>query len=157
MKQITFIICLICISTIGFYSLQVTAEASAAQKIDSSQWKNLPEEIQQSLNHTIFLSKKYLSSSNEKVQQRFIRSIVQYGELLGEFIHMSGIGQVKDQPDLKSRIAMLKNIPFFQGLSDYDLIGSAIIVCLLAVVFAIILGFMDFGFKALIKRLISFS
>lgn len=36
-----------------------------------------------------------------------------------------------------------------------DYVGAAIIVCLLAAVFALILGFMDFGFSTLVKRLIS--
>jgi preprotein translocase subunit SecE len=36
-----------------------------------------------------------------------------------------------------------------------DLIGASIIVCLIAIVFAIILGFMDFSFSRIIKILIS--
>ena len=36
-----------------------------------------------------------------------------------------------------------------------ELIGSTIIVCSLAIVFAIILGFMDFSFGVAVKRLIS--
>jgi preprotein translocase subunit SecE len=36
-----------------------------------------------------------------------------------------------------------------------ELIGSSIIVCLIAIIFAIILGFMDFSFSRLIKILIS--
>ena len=35
-----------------------------------------------------------------------------------------------------------------------DLIGTVIIVCLLAIVFAMLLGAMDVGFGAFIKRLI---
>ena len=36
-----------------------------------------------------------------------------------------------------------------------ELVGASIIVCLLAIVFAIILGFMDFSFSRFIKMLIS--
>jgi len=39
--------------------------------------------------------------------------------------------------------------------SREDLIGTVIVVCFLTIVFAILLGAMDFGFGALIKRLIN--
>jgi preprotein translocase subunit SecE len=35
-----------------------------------------------------------------------------------------------------------------------DLVGSAIVVCIIAVAFAIVLGFMDFSFRMLVKRLV---
>lgn len=39
--------------------------------------------------------------------------------------------------------------------SREDLIGTVIIVCFLTAVFAVLLGAMDLGFSALIKKLIS--
>ena len=36
-----------------------------------------------------------------------------------------------------------------------DLVGSTVIVCLLALVFAVILGFMDSSFSTVIKKIIS--
>jgi DNA-binding response OmpR family regulator/CRP-like cAMP-binding protein/signal transduction histidine kinase len=85
------------------------------------QWQQLPESIRQAMEEVLLKFSADTSQLNEDLQATLLRITTRYGELLSKFVHRAQPQSETDRPRLIEEIALLKQLPLFNGLSHFDL------------------------------------
>ncbi|MBF0350625.1 MAG: response regulator [SAR324 cluster bacterium] len=87
-----------------------------------TQWEMLPHEVQDSMENLLLRFGNNLDYLDEDLKQTLVRITVRYGEMLTQFINIARTHQPENVQIRQHRVSLLKDLPIFKQLSNFDLI-----------------------------------
>lgn len=98
-----------------------TEQSLEKLKTSWTNWANLPREIQGPLEQVLMQFNPRINILDNDMKEALVRITARFGEILGSFLEMSQERNKSSEFHFHQRINILRNLPLFQNLSNFDL------------------------------------